>query len=203
MAPPEFERAVAFAVYEDGLREMVHLLKYERVRALARPLGGMLARAIETLEFEGGKELLLVGVPLFPSKEWQRGYNQAVLIADAAVEELKRTRPEWKLTLAHGAIRRVKDTRSQFELTPSGRRRNLRGAFKVADGRCWLAARFCWSTTFIRLAPLREPARIFCEGQERAGSGLRRCRGRSRRWWRCGIRQEISQVIWPCRMDGR
>jgi len=134
MAPPEFERAVAFAVYEDGLREMVHLLKYERVRALATPLGGMLARAIETLEFEDGKELLMVGVPLFPSKEWQRGYNQAVLIADAAVEELKQTRPRWKFTPAHGAIRRVKDTQSQFELTPKGRRRNLQGAFQVADG---------------------------------------------------------------------
>ena len=134
MAPPEFERAVAFAVYEDGLREMVHLLKYERVRALATPLGGMLARAIETLEFEDGKELLMVGVPLFSSKEWQRGYNQAVLIADAAVEELKQTRPRWKFTPAHGAIRRVKDTQSQFELTPKGRRRNLQGAFQVADG---------------------------------------------------------------------
>jgi predicted amidophosphoribosyltransferase len=31
-------------------------------------------------------------------------------------------------------IRRVKDTRSQFELTPKGRRRNLQGAFRVEDG---------------------------------------------------------------------
>ena len=140
MAPPEFERAVAYAVYQDELREMIHLLKYERMRSVARPLGGFLARAIEMLDGEAGKDLLVVAVPLFPSKERERGYNQAVLMVDAALAELKRTRPEWKLTEAHGAIRRVKDTQSQFELTPKGRRRNLQGAFKVAD-RAALAGR--------------------------------------------------------------
>ena len=133
MAPPEFERAVAYAVYEDELREMVHLLKYERMRAMAKPLGSLLARAIEALEAEAGRDLLVVAVPLFPAKKRQRGYNQAVLLADAALRELRKTRPDWKLQAAHTVIRRVKDTRSQFELTPSGRRRNLRGAFSVPD----------------------------------------------------------------------
>jgi ComF family protein len=137
MAPPEFERAVAYAVYEDELREMVHLLKYERMAAVAKPLGRLLARAIEMLEFEAGfetgKELLVVAVPLFPSKERERGYNQAVLMSDAALAELKKSRPEWKLQAAHSVIRRVKDTRSQFELTPKGRRRNLQGAFAITD----------------------------------------------------------------------
>jgi ComF family protein len=113
---------------------MVHLLKYERMSAVARPLGRMLARAIEMLEAEAGRELLVVAVPLFPSKERERGYNQAVLLADAALAELKASRPEWKLKARHGVIRRVKDTRSQFELTPKGRRRNLQGAFAVAKG---------------------------------------------------------------------
>jgi ComF family protein len=134
MTPPEFERAVAYAVYQDALREMVHLLKYERVSGVARPLGQMLARAIEMIEAEAGKDLLVVAVPLFPSKERERGYNQAVLISDAALLELKECRPEWRLQATHGVIRRVKDTRSQFELTPKGRRRNLQGAFAVADG---------------------------------------------------------------------
>jgi ComF family protein len=133
MAPPEFERAVAYAVYQDEMREMIHLLKYERMASVAKPLGGFLARAIEMLEGEAGGELLVVAVPLFPSKERERGYNQAVLMADAALAELKRSRPQWTLRSAHKVIRRVKDTRSQFELTPKGRRRNLQGAFKVDD----------------------------------------------------------------------
>lgn len=134
MAPPEFDRAVAYAVYQDQLREMVHLLKYERMEAVAKPLGKMLAQAIEMLEAEAGRELVVVAVPLFPSKERERGYNQAVLLADAAIAELKTSRPDWRLQAAHGVIRRVKDTRSQFELTAKGRRRNLQGAFAVSDG---------------------------------------------------------------------
>ena len=133
MAPPEFERAVAYAVYEDEVREMVHLLKYERMSAVSQPLGKMLARAIESLEAEAWTDLLVVAVPLFPSKERERGYNQAVLLADAALAELKKSHPDWKLRAAHQVIRRVKDTRSQFELTPKGRRRNLQGAFAVTD----------------------------------------------------------------------
>jgi ComF family protein len=134
MVAPEFERAVAFGIYQDGLREMVHLLKYERMSAVARPLGEMLAEAVTMLEGQAGAELTVVAVPLFPSKERQRGYNQAVLLADAALDGLKRTRPDWKLRAAHGAIRRVRDTESQFALTPRGRRRNLKGAFAVEDG---------------------------------------------------------------------
>ena len=194
MVPPEFERAVAYAVYQDELREMVHLLKYERMRAVAKPLGRMLARAIETLEAEAGRELLVVAVPLFPSKERERGYNQAVLLADAALAELKRSRPEWKLQAAHGVIRRVKDTRSQFELTPKGRRRNLQGAFAVADGSSWLGARFCWWMTFIRLARRRGLVRGCCGGLGRVRFGWRRCRGRSRRWLRRGTRRRETAV---------
>ncbi len=140
MVPPEFERAIAYAVYQDELREMIHLLKYERMAALARPMGRLLARTIERLEPETGRELAVVAVPLFSSKETQRGYNQAVLIADAAIADLKKSRPDWKLRSAHQAIRRVKDTRSQFELTPKGRRRNLQGAF-VAGNKALVAGK--------------------------------------------------------------
>jgi ComF family protein len=130
---PGFERAVAYAEYKDDVREMIHLLKYERMGALAKTLGALLARAIETLEDEASTSLSVVAVPLFPTRERQRGYNQSVLLADAALAELKRRRPAWKLSAAHGALRRVKNTESQFALTPKGRRRNLQGAFAAGD----------------------------------------------------------------------
>jgi ComF family protein len=131
LARPEFTRAVAYGLYEDELREMVHLLKYERVRAVARPLGSKLAAAIAMLEGLAAQELVVVAVPLFPAKERARGYNQAVLLGEAAVKELKGTRPAWKLRLAQDCLRRVRDTESQFALTPRQRRANLRGAFAV------------------------------------------------------------------------
>jgi predicted amidophosphoribosyltransferase len=85
MSPPPFERAVAYAVYQDELREMVHLLKYEGMAAVAKPLGKLLAQTIATLEHEASHDLMVVAVPLFPSKERERGYNQAVLLAESAI----------------------------------------------------------------------------------------------------------------------
>ncbi len=68
---PGFTRAVAYGVYAEEMRELVHLLKYERVRGLERPLGAMLAGAVELLDEEmaGGGEMLVVAVPLFGAKE--------------------------------------------------------------------------------------------------------------------------------------
>jgi ComF family protein len=129
--PPIFERAVAHAVYRDELREMIHLLKYERMSAVAGLLGGMLAECILTLEANAARELVVVAVPLFPAKQRQRGYNQSELLAQAALAELRRTRPAWGLRPQHTLIERRRDTRSQFELNPVSRRRNIQGAFWV------------------------------------------------------------------------
>jgi len=135
VVPPMFARAVAYAVYQDELREMIHLLKYERMGGVAKLLGGMLAEAILMLRAEAAAELVVVAVPLFPSKERERGYNQSELLADAAIEELRRSAPEWKLLCKDGVLTRRRDTRSQFELNPVARRRNLEGAFAVDASR--------------------------------------------------------------------
>ena len=131
--PPPFERAVAYGVYEGELREMIHLLKYERMPAVARSLAPMLALSMATLGLRG--EVVLVAVPLFPSKQRQRGYNQAELLSDAAAGLLRKSSPGLGLRAAHGVLRRVRDTESQFALSPKGRRRNLQGAFEVDEAR--------------------------------------------------------------------
>jgi predicted amidophosphoribosyltransferase len=131
--PPMFERAVAYAVYQDELREMIHLLKYERMGSVAKLLGGFLADSILTLQAEAARELAVVPVPLFRGKQHERGYNQAELLADAAIAELQQRAPEWKLRRANLLTRR-RDTRSQFELNPTSRRRNLEGAFAGRSG---------------------------------------------------------------------
>ena len=133
MAAPEFARAVAYGLYEDELREMVHLLKYERMSSVAGALGGRLAVAIRMLEGSAKRDLVVVAVPLFPAKERQRGYNQSVLLADAAIASLKKSDCELRLAADYGALLRTRDTESQFNLSPKGRRRNLQGAFAVPD----------------------------------------------------------------------
>jgi ComF family protein len=136
LAPPAFERAAAGGLYEDGMRELIHLLKYERMQSAAEPLGKLLARTVEMLSDSDApmrRDAVVVAVPLYPAKQRQRGYNQSVLLADVALRELRRSRAGWNLRAAHGAMVRTRDTESQFGLTPGGRRRNLRGAFEVVD----------------------------------------------------------------------
>ena len=83
------------------------------------------------LEEVAAAELLVVAVPLHRARERERGYNQVVLLADAALTWLRRERPDWRLQRAHGLLKRVKSTESQYVLSRKGRRRNLRGAFAV------------------------------------------------------------------------
>jgi len=131
LAPPDFERAVAFASYDSEMRSLIALLKFNGVRSVARLLGRRMAESILQLEGEAGPELLVIAVPLFKERERQRGYNQSVLLAGEALRWLKRLRPAWKLIPAHHALERRHSTESSFVLSRQGRRRNLSGAFKV------------------------------------------------------------------------
>jgi ComF family protein len=128
---PVFARAAAYGSYESGLRELIHLLKYGGVRPAADVLGRMLAEAIATLAPEFSSEsLVLVSVPLHHNKLRQRGFNQAELIARAAMK----ISPAWdRLRLCAGVLERKRETASQIGLTTHQRRENLRGAFGVAQ----------------------------------------------------------------------
>ena len=131
LAEPEFTRAVAYGSYDNEMRGLIHLLKFARVRGVARLLGRRMAEAILLLEGDAANELTVIAVPLFKQRERQRGYNQSVLLADEALRWLQKLRPEWKLVAAHTAMERRKSTESSFVLSRKGRRRNLRGAFHV------------------------------------------------------------------------
>lgn len=83
---PPFVKATAYGSYESGLRELIHLLKYERVRTAASVLGRMLAEAIGDLRPDLKDSALVVPVPLHSRKLRQRGFNQSELIARAALK---------------------------------------------------------------------------------------------------------------------
>ena len=128
---PEFARAVSFGEYEGGLRGLVHLLKYESVLPVAPVLGRMLASSIAELLPGCGDALpLIVPVPLHKSKRSERGFNQAELIARAAVKRLRRP-----IEIATGVLVRQRATISQVGLSREQRIANMRDAFRVRDRR--------------------------------------------------------------------
>jgi ComF family protein len=93
----------------------------------------MLAKAIAKLALEAPAEMLVVPVPLHRSKYAQRGFNQSRSLAAEALRALRRTHPQWKLTLAPSTLMRLRATDTQAGLTPRQRRLNVRGAFSVSD----------------------------------------------------------------------
>ncbi len=133
MAAPKFVRAVSFGLYEGRMKQAIHALKYGRIHPAARRLGGMLATAISQLASEAPAEMLVVPVPLHRAKRSERGFNQASRLAEQAVGILRKTHPDWRLTLAPSTLVRFRPTQSQAGLNPRKRRLNMRGAFKVPD----------------------------------------------------------------------
>ena len=129
LAPP-FVRAAAYGSYEAGLRELIHLLKYNGVRPAANVLGRMLAEAIAVLQpYFSATPVAVVPVPLHRARLRQRGFNQAEVIARAA---MKLVSDREHLQLLQGVLERTRETLSQTGLTSHQRRENLRGAFVVA-----------------------------------------------------------------------
>ena len=108
LAPPLFERAVAYGPYEGRMKAAIHALKYDRLHAAARGLGRMLAEAIAQLACEASAEMLVIPVPLHRSKYAQRGFNQARSLASEALKVLAKRYPAWRLTLASSTLMRLR-----------------------------------------------------------------------------------------------
>jgi len=122
---PLFAKATAYGAYDGGLRELIHLLKYDRVEPAATVLGAMLAEAIGKLKLSAA---VVIPVPLHVSKRRDRRFNQAELIARKA---LKRLNPN-HFQLATNVLERTRQPVSQIGLTRPQRVENLRGALRVA-----------------------------------------------------------------------
>lgn len=137
LAPLPFERAVAYGSHEGALRDLIHLLKFDQVRPVAPVLGGMLANSIALLEPALPPGIIaVVPVPLHSQRQRQRGFNQADLIARAALKQLshrERGLEPARFALCAGALVRKCATGSQIGLTRHQRRANVRGAFAVTD----------------------------------------------------------------------
>lgn len=125
---PSFERAVAYGAYTSGLRELIHLLKYEQIRPAAGVLGRMLADAAQQLGLEG--DVTVIPVPLHASKLKARGFNQSDLIARAALPHLQRQGAA-SYSYEAVAMKRRRETPSQVGMSREQRAENLRGAFAV------------------------------------------------------------------------
>nr|WP_244149464.1 ComF family protein [Rodentibacter rarus] len=122
-----WDKMVIIGRYNDPLSQLIHRFKFQKQFWLDRTLACLLllelyeARRIYGLTFPQA----IIPVPLHHIRQWQRGYNQADLLAKAISRWLEIP------CLSH-IVRRVKHTPTQRGLTATARRRNLKNAFNVA-----------------------------------------------------------------------
>jgi ComF family protein len=132
-AAPAFDATVAACDYAAPVDALVLQLKFGARLALApwmaqRLHAAALARTGLLLPD------LLCPVPLGPRRLVERGYNQALEMARPLSKALG-------IALAPRLLERQIETAAQSGVAPDERRRNVRGAFAVADGQPPLAGR--------------------------------------------------------------
>ncbi len=123
--PPAWDKARAAVVFDETSRRLVHALKYQDRQEAGLLMARMMARAGRGLIAEAD---VIVPVPLYRWRLWRRRFNQSAFLA----RELSRMSGKpWEPQV----LLRLKPTRSQVGLEKAERRRNVRGAFAVAEGR--------------------------------------------------------------------
>ena len=117
--PPPFDYAHAAAAYGDSVREAVHALKFGGRRSLAGPLGDLV---VDHCAARADRPDVLVPVPLARRRERERGFNQALLLAERIGERVGvPVRARWLV--------RLRATAAQSDLSAAERRGNVAGAF--------------------------------------------------------------------------
>lgn len=122
---PYFDMLAAPYLYEGGIMDVIHQIKYSGKTYLAKSLGALLA-SLARERIGDTKGMLMMPVPLHPRRLKERGFNQSLVLA-RAVAPLLDTRIDFL------SLRRVRYTRPQTGLKRDERRRNVRGAFGLAD----------------------------------------------------------------------
>ncbi len=112
-----FEAAYCYGAYEGALRKLIHVFKYSKVQTLARPLGDFLSAALNREE----RWDVVTAVPLHWRRRWERGFNQAELLA----RELTRRSGIPYASL----LKRIRATPTQASLSNHLRRHNVASAF--------------------------------------------------------------------------
>jgi predicted amidophosphoribosyltransferase len=81
--PQGFDSVWSYGAYDGVLRRLIHVYKYERVQTLAEPLARLLSDALPRDEEEFD---FIAPMPLHWLKKWDRGFNQAELLAKAVAQ---------------------------------------------------------------------------------------------------------------------
>ncbi|GAA5445920.1 hypothetical protein Misp06_04127 [Microbulbifer sp. NBRC 101763] len=121
--PPHYSRVRAAWHYAYPINQLIQRFKYHGDMAAGHSLAQLAAQALKPAN--QGPDLL-VPIPLHWRRYWQRGYNQAQLVA----AELGK---QWQLPVRPRLLRKFGATQTQSQLRRNQRLRNLLHSFSVDE----------------------------------------------------------------------
>jgi competence protein ComFC len=122
-----FRSARSAVIARDPVLEVIHRYKYQRALWFEPFLAELLIQSAESF-LAGQSGMLIVPVPLHPTKEREREFNQAGRLAN-------RLAAATGLPVNKRLLRRVAPTRTQTQLSRQERLANVRNAFAMRSGR--------------------------------------------------------------------
>jgi ComF family protein len=108
------------------LKDAIREFKYKDLCSLAAPLGQLMVAGWQRLAPQKDGIDVIVPVPLHPTRERQRGYNQSALLAREFGASVQ-------IPVVERVLVRTKATAPQVELGIEERKANVKGAFRCVD----------------------------------------------------------------------
>jgi ComF family protein len=123
----KIEKAAAFSFYnrDSRIRRLIHNLKYKGIKDIGFELGKIYGLTLEKSGFTGDIDLI-IPVPLHPSKERSRGFNQSLLICEGISKVTG-------LPVDAKSLGRITKTSTQTKKSRYERWKNVEGTFSVDD----------------------------------------------------------------------
>ncbi|MBI5873029.1 MAG: ComF family protein [Candidatus Omnitrophica bacterium] len=123
---PSYQKLLCCYIYEGATKELIHRFKYENRPYLAKTVSRLMQKIL--CEIGGSiaqKTDVVVPIPLHPTRQREREFNQSELIAKELCISLRKPLVP--------AIKRTRHTQPQVTLEKDERLKNLSGAFSAFE----------------------------------------------------------------------
>ena len=117
---PQFDNLFVLFEFDKVFQILIHLLKYQRFMSLAALFANYIEQQVPD------RYSLILGVPLNPIRQKERGYNQSAQIAMHLARQLDSK-------FSETILERPINTPSQTKLNRSERIKNMQGAFRCTS----------------------------------------------------------------------
>lgn len=117
---PPFSRVLYYGIYDVALKEAIHLLKFNGVKRLSKPLSLMLS------ELPIPKADGIIPVPLHHKRLHQREFNQTASISRHLSKNLK-------IPLMLDVLKKTKESPPQTDVTGKERLKNIKNVFAASE----------------------------------------------------------------------